>query len=397
VNSIVRLTTLGWLVALSACAAPSSQAVPVMPTAAFTHHAGTMDGGSALPGDGGSALPGDGGSALPGAQLVCALPSSSGYAGCTIAININVAPLASPSTPASLIPGLHPGDLQAAYALPSENAGETVAIVDAYDDPSIESDLSVYRNAFGLPPCTSDNGCFRKVNERGVAGSYPAANDQWSQEIALDAEMVSAVCPHCSILLVEANSASIDDLGTSVDTAVGLGARVISNSYYASEWSGESAEEVHYQHPGVAVTVSSGDTPAPSYPAASQYVTAVGGTTLTSSGETAWADGGRGCSAYIARPRWQSAGTCATRSAVDVAAVADPQTGVAMFDAASGGWLVAGGTSVGAPIVGAAYALTGSPKPTAYSYGHPADFHDIGGAGYALATGLGSPNGVAGL
>jgi subtilase family serine protease len=362
---------------------------------------GKADGGQALPGDGGHALPGDGGHALPGAQLACALPTKDGQASCTVAINVNVAPVGDPTTPASLIPGLHPSDLQNAYALPSQNSAGTVAVVDAYDDPAAESDLGVYRSAFGMTACSTQNGCFQKVNEVGAAGSYPAVDNGWSEEIALDLDMVSAACPNCKILLVEANSASIDDLGKAVDTAVAMGANAVSNSYYAPEWSGETSEDVHYTHPGVAMTASSGDQGYPSYPAASAHVTSVGGTTLNGSAgawnETPWPYGGSGCSAYVAKPAWQKVASCSTRSAVDVAAVADPQTGVAMFDTQGGGWLVAGGTSVGAPLVASAYALAHSTAGPAFSYQHRAAFHDIAPAGYDLATGLGSPNGVSGL
>src|SRR5437660_723290 len=137
--------------------------------------------------------------------------------------------------------------------------------------------------------------------------------------------MVSAACPRCSILLVETNSALMDDLGAGVDTAVGQGAKIVSNSYYAPEWSGESAEEVHYRHPGVALTASSGDRGYPSYPATSAWVTAVGGTSLTRTGgtfsESAWKYAGHGCSAQIKRPVWQTV-PCKSRSGVDVAAAA---------------------------------------------------------------------------
>ncbi len=339
-------------------------------------------------------MPGDSASAMPGATLACAPPTSTGSASCTIAINIKIAPLANPTSPVALIPGLHPTDIQRTYALPATNSGGTVAIVDAYDDPTAESDLAVYRAAFALPPCTIANHCLRKVDQRGGT-MYPAPNLGWSQEIALDLDMVSAVCPRCSILLVEANSSTIDDLGAAVDTAAALGARVISNSYYATEWSNETSEDVHYHHPGVAITASAGDAGWPSYPAVSQYVLSVGGTTLSSASETAWPYSGHGCSTYISLPWWQPA-ACDTRSAVDVVAVGDPQTGVSMFDAQAGGWLVAGGTSVGAPIVAAAYALSGRFEGPAFSYAHPTAFHSLG-ADYNSTTGLGSLNGVAGL
>lgn len=306
----------------------------------------------------------------------------------------------NPHVPPAKIPGLHPDQLAAAYGFPTDAFGMTVAIVDAFDNRQAERDLGKYRAEFGLDPCTTANGCFRKVNQLGNADKYPHANRAWSQEIALDLEMVSAVCPRCPILLVEADSAAMDDLGASVDTAVRLGARVVSNSYYATEWAGESAEDAHFDHPGIAITASSGDRAFAYYPAASPHVTAVGGLTLTPSGaawnESPWQYGGQGCSQFERRPAFQPA-LCSMRSTVDMAVVADPQTGVSLFATQSGGWVVAGGTSVGAPIVAAAYALSGHPAGPAYSYARPGDFRDVGAAGFDLATGLGSPNGVAGL
>lgn len=321
---------------------------------------------------------------------------------CTIAINVNIPPLGDATAPANLLPGLHPADLQSAYGLPSRNGGGTVAIVDAFDDPAAEADLDVYRAAYGLPACTSLNGCFKKVNQQGGASWYPAADLAWDEEISLDLDVVSAVCPNCRILLVEANSTSVNDLGPAVDTAARMGAVAISNSYYTTEWSGESAYDSHYDHPGVAITVSAGDAARPFYPAASPYVTAVGGTSLAegsgSWNESPWTYTGQGCSLYETKPDWQGNNYCqGKRATVDVAAVADPQTGVSMYDSTAGGWLVAGGTSVGAPLVAAAYALSGNPQGPAYAYAHPAAFHDVAPSGYDWPTGLGSPNGVGGL
>lgn len=380
------------LFALAACSSPGTSS-PALPRTA-------QDGTSAPAGSGGMALPGgSGGMALPGATLGCAIPTTTtGSASCTVAININIAALSNPTAPQSLIPGLHPADLTNAYALPSGNPGGTVAIVDAFDDPAAESDLAVYRSAYGLPPCSSSNGCFTKLNQSGATGSYPLADPGWAEEIALDLDMVSAICPKCSITLVEANSASIDDLGAAVDTAARRAPIAISNSYYANEWSGESAEDAHYLHPGIAVTASSGDQANPYYPAASPNVTAVGGTTLGSSGETAWTYSGRGCSAFERAPAWQHDTGCNNaRSTVDVTAVGDPQTGVSIYDSAAGGWLVAGGTSVGAPLVAAAYALSANPQGPAFSYAAKSGFTDIPPLGYDQATGLGSPKGIAGL
>lgn len=391
---ISRLFAAFAICAFAACAGTNSSYAPAHPSAS---------GVQRLAASGMDAMPGDGMDAMPGASLSCGLPTQQGTASCTIAININVPPIGNPAQPASELPGLHPSDLQNAYALPVQNAGGLVAIVDAYDDPAAESDLAVYRTAFGLPSCTSSNGCFRKVNQSGQSGSYPTANAGWDEEIALDLDMVSAACPNCSILLVEANSPSIDDLGAGVDTAASLGATAISNSYYATEWSGESAENAHYDHPGISITVSAGDQAQPYYPAAAPGVTSVGGTTLSGSAgswsQSAWSYGGRGCSEFISKPWWQNVVTtgCATRSTVDVAAVADPQTGVSMYDSLAGGWLVAGGTSVGSPLLAAAYALAANGEGPSYAYMHRSAFNDVPPAGYDQATGLGTPNGVGGL
>jgi subtilase family serine protease len=389
-----RLAALLAAFALSAC----SNAMPGM--APGSSHAPATAPAHMRPAEGANALPGEGANALPGATLPCVFNPAQGQANCTVAINTNVPPLNDPTEPASLIPGLHPTDLTGAYALPSQSAGQVVAIVDAYDDPTAEYDMGVYRTAFGLKPCTLSNGCFRKVDEHGGT-SYPATNTAWSDEIALDLDMVSAACPNCAILLVEANSASIDDLGSSVDEAVALGARVVSNSYYAFEWSGETSEDKHYHHNGTAITVSSGDAAETFYPAASPFVTSVGGTTLEGSAgawtEAGWKFAGGGCTAYEPKPGFQSGVQCSTRSSVDVAAIADPQTGVATFATSAGGWIVAGGTSVGAPLIAAAYALSGNLKGPGYSYGHRNAFHDVLPAGYDFRTGLGTPNGVTGL
>ncbi|MBV8490616.1 MAG: peptidase S8 [Candidatus Eremiobacteraeota bacterium] len=398
-----RLAVVLAFLSFAGCAAPN--AVTALPSQAGAAHSPARklhadNGAGALPGNGAGALPGNGASALPGALLPCVFSNQPGLASCTIAINLNVPVLSDSTLPASLIPGLHPSDLVNAYAMPSANAGKMVAVVDAYDDPTAESDLAIYRLTFGLPPCTSLNGCFKKVNESGTSAA-PSTDSAWAQEIALDLDMISAVCPNCSIELVEANSNSIDDLGTSVDRAVAAGAAAVSNSYYTAEWAGETSEDVHYRHSGVAITASSGDAAQPFYPAASPYVTAVGGTSLSRSAgawqETPWAYGGSGCSAYEPRPSFQTGVPCSNRASVDVSAVADPQTGVAIFSTAAGGWVVAGGTSIGAPILAAAYALAGSGPGPGYSYAHPGGFRDLPPPGYDLATGLGSPRGIGGL
>ncbi|HYV65004.1 MAG TPA: S8 family serine peptidase, partial [Myxococcales bacterium] len=179
--------------------------------------------------------------------------------------------------------GFGPVDLTSAYQLPATGgAGMTIAIVDAMDNPNAESDLGTYRAQFGLPPCTTANGCFRKVNQNGQASPLPASDVGWGQEIALDLDMASAVCPSCNILLVEATSPTIANLGTAVNTAVGLGANVVSNSYGGGESAGDpTTTSQFYNHPGVLITASSGDSGfGVEYPAAATTVLAVGGTHL---------------------------------------------------------------------------------------------------------------------
>src|SRR5439155_807579 len=236
--------------------------------------------------------------------------------------------------------GYGPADLRAAYSFPSTTAGsgKVFAIVDAYDAPTAEADLGTYRSTYGLPACTTANGCFRKVNQSGGTAP-PRANGGWAQEISLDLDMASAVCPNCKVVLVEANSNAFTDLAAAEDTAARLGASVISNSYGGSEFSQETSTTYnsHFNHPGVPITVSTGDSGyGVEFPAASQYVTAVGGTSLTKAGsafsERTWSGAGSGCSAYVAKPPWQTDSGCARRTVADVSAVADPNTGVAVYD-----------------------------------------------------------------
>ena len=270
--------------------------------------------------------------------------------------------------------GYGPSDLRAAYALPasgSNTSSPIVAIVDAYDDPSAERDLAVYRAQFGLPACTSDNGCFREVGQSGTS-TLPGPDGGWAQEISLDLDMASAVCPTCRLLLVEATSSSQANLGAAVNTAARLGAAAISNSYGGPDASDKTYGR-YYHHAGVAVTASTGDSGyGVSYPASSKWVTAVGGTTLTRSARTkrgwserAWSGSGSGCSTANSAP-WQKESTtqCSGRAVADIAAVADPATGVAVYDSYvfqnTSGWLTFGGTSASAPIIAAAFALAGN-------------------------------------
>lgn len=327
-----------------------------------------------------------------------------------------VAPAATPS-------GYGPANLASAYKLSaSGGAGRTVAIVDAYNDPSAAGDLAAYRSQFGLAACTVASGCFRQVNQSGAASPLPTGDTGWAGEISLDLDMVSAVCPACHILLVEASSASDADLYAAVDRAVTMGATFVSNSWGGAEYAAQTTDDSHFDHAGVAITVSSGDdATGAEYPATSRYVTAVGGTHLVTASnargwtETAWSDAGSGCSAYDAKPSWQTVTTsCAKRAESDVSAVADPQTGVAVYQTYGGsGWTVYGGTSVAAPVIAAVYALAGTPAagtyPASYPYSHANSLFDVtsgtngtcgapictAGTGWDGPTGLGTPNGTA--
>ena len=236
--------------------------------------------------------------------------------------------------------------------------------------PNIESDLANYNAYYGLPPCTTANGCFEKVNQTGGT-FYPIKDPGWALEIALDVETAHAICQNCKILLVEATSATTANLFAAENEAVKLGATAISNSWLTSEYANETVDDVNFNHPGVAITASSGDNGyGVGYPAASRYVTAVGGTTLalgsggSYGGESAWSGSGSGCSAYEPKPAWQTDTGCARRSVADVSADADPNTGAAVYDTVSyfgqTGWFQVGGTSLSSPLVASVFALTGN-------------------------------------
>ncbi|MFF5013975.1 peptidase S8 [Streptomyces sp. NPDC001165] len=298
-----------------------------------------------------------------------------------------VSPKASSDSPT----GYGPSDLQDAYGLTSaassNGSGETIAIVDAYDDPNAEADLATYRDYYGLPDCTTSNGCFKKVGQTGSTASLPSADSGWAGEISLDLDMASAVCPNCNILLVEAKSSSMANLGTAVNEAVKLGAKFVSNSYGGSESSSDASyDSSYFKHPGVAITVSAGDEAyGAEYPAGSKYVTAVGGTALKSSSnsrgwtESVWKTSstegtGSGCSAYDAKPTWQTDTGCTKRMIADVSAVADPATGVSVYDTYGSdgtGWNTYGGTSASAPIIAGVYALAGTPGSSDYPAAYP--------------------------
>jgi len=358
----------------------------------------------------------------------CALPTKAGQMACqAVKVTGGASTLAKSSgavRPAAAPSGYGPDDLHAAYSLPTTGGSDaTVAIVDAYDDPNAETDLATYRSTYGLAACTTANGCFSKVGQSGSASSLPQADAGWAEEISLDVDMVSATCPQCHILLVEADSSSMSDLGASVNTAVSKGAKYVSNSYGGGESSSDSSyDSSYFNHPGVAITVSAGDSGyGVEYPAGSKNVVAVGGTSLNSDSsargwtESVWSGSGSGCSQYDAKPSWQKDTGCSKRSVADVSAVADPSTGVAVNDSygGDGGWEVFGGTSVSSPIIASVYALAGTPSsgssPASFPYSHTSNLNDVvsgsngscsgsylcsGATGYDGPTGLGTPNGL---
>lgn len=328
--------------------------------------------------------------------------------------------------------GFGPADLRSAYRLPGVGGeGQTIAVVDAGDVPTAEADLAVYRATYGLPPCTTANGCFRKANQSGAASPLPRPPEipEWAVETALDLDMASASCPSCHLLLVESNTDDDADLAAAVDTAAVLGATVISNSYGDTESNDMAKLQHSYQHPGVAVVAATGDSgfKVPSFPAVFPSVIAVGGTTLAKADntrgwtETAYDSAGSGCSAWIAKPSWQHDPNCLGRTVADVSAVADPETGVAVYSTTdSDGWIVGGGTSAAAPIIAGVIALAGNParhSDASYLYANAKDLNDVVGGttagrpisdisdcggdylctalvGYDGPTGNGTPNGL---
>ncbi len=345
----------------------------------------------------------------------CGAPAK-GYAGCfaqTLVSDNGAKPNASSPS------GLNPPDIQSAYKL-SGSSTATVAIVDAYNDPTAEADLGVYRSHFGLPACTTANGCFKKVSQTGSTTNLPQNNASWAVEISLDLDMVSAACPTCHILLVESKTNSFANLAAGVNYAATVsGVKAISNSYGGSD----SAETSAYNHPGIAVTASSGDSGyGAQSPASYPHVIGVGGTSLTRNSstrgwtESAWSGAGSGCSTLNAKPAWQTSVTqCSGKAISDVSAVADPQTGVSVYDSTpyqgQSQWEVWGGTSAASPIIAAVYALSGNTAgyPASYTWSHASGLFDVttgsngtcspsiwchAGTGWDGPTGLGTPNGT---
>ena len=335
-----------------------------------------------------------------------------GFARCQAWVRTDIAgKLRGDATPS----GYAPSDLQTAYNLTSysqgNGAGATVAIVDAYDDPNAEADLGVYRAQYGLAPCTSANGCFTKQKYGSTT------NTGWAEEESLDVDMVSAICPNCKILLVEASSASTSALSTA-ETYATSHAGYVSNSWSGNE--GSKSYDGDYNVSGVAIAAATGDSGhnrTAQWPAILPSVVGVGGTSLTKISprtESTWSGAGSGCSTVYAKPSFQSGIStgCSKRAEADSSAVANPNTGVAVYDSFhESGWLVFGGTSVATPITASVFALAGNPSTNnpGNLYSHKANLNDVttgsngncgaplckAGTGWDGPTGLGTPNGIA--
>jgi len=395
---------------------------------------------------------------------VCAKPGHPGEARClamrrvvvekTIPGALPFLRAAGAEGPGSVGPagGLTPSDFATAYSLPTTGgAGQTVAIVDAYNDPNIQADLQLFDAQYGLAACTQANGCLTVVGQTGSKTALPP-NDTtgWSVEETLDVETVHSICQGCKILLVEANSASNADLGAAENEAVALKATEVTNSFGEAEGGADATMEAAFNHPGVVIAASTGDdgyysfdqlagTNQPNFPASSPYVVAVGGTSLylgqtaVRQSETVWNDngvkdyyesilgaalgaGGSGCSTLFAAQGWQThvagwagAACGAKRLTADVAADADYLTGIDIYDSyncgadcdGSLGWTTIGGTSLSSPLIAAVYALAGGAQGVKYPaltlYGHTGTTYQVtvGGSGYCDGDGAascGNPN-----
>jgi len=321
----------------------------------------------------------------------------------------SVRPLAAAYTPAQI---------QSAYKLTGLlSGGRTVALVDAFGYPNLASDLAFYRSTYGLPACTVANGCLKIMDQNGGT-NYPPYNSGWALEQALDVDAVSAACPDCKIIMVQATTNSFANLETAVNrAALQTGVVAISNSYGCSTC-GNLPNNSAYQHPGIAVTASTGDSgfDGGSYPSTDTHVVGVGGTSVFADGsargfhETVWNGAGSGCG-YNNKPRWQNAAntTCTTKATADVSAAADPSNG-GLNIRFNGAFIQVGGTSESSPIIAAVYALSGNTTkyPAKFPYKNAGQLFDVTSgsngacgipvcqarAGWDGPTGMGTPNGV---
>ena len=332
---------------------------------------------------------------------------------------------ASASTPP--LPGT-PAYLQQAYDLTylsqTGGVGDTIAIIDPFRNPNAEADLATYRATYGLPACSASNGCFTKVNQNGGTTPPSTHDATWAMEESLDLDAVSALCPNCRILLVEANSAMSSDLNAAQATAAALGANQISDSWTFAVSGGILAGR--WIFPGISTVAATGDTGylgtnTDNFPAAFSGVTAAGGTSLAPAvggnargfSEGAWSGASSGCDLHVSKPSWQTDTGCVGRAYADLSADADPATGLSFYDSEKGGWGVVGGTSLAAPLIAAYYAITGvtASSTPRWAYVNSASLNDPisgstgtcaaniryicnAGPGYDGPTGVGSISGT---
>jgi subtilase family serine protease len=368
------------------------------------------------------------------ARRVCPVSTSPIYAECLswVATTAQGVPLTSLSAPA----GFGPGKFHAAYAVPTTTAAsahQTIAIVDAYNNKFLYADLQTFIGQFRLPPLPkcerrSQLHCFVKVNQQGHKTPLPPTDAGWGLETALDVQTAYGMCQNCRIEVVEASTANFTDFAHAVNTAVARGADVVSNSYGSY---GSDCAVSGYDHPQVAIVVSSGDSGfGISCPAVLNTTVSVGGTSLTLNSDNSygsehvWDGSGSGCSVnslpqgwQVANANWGAVGCGTGRGMNDVSADADPATGAAIYDSFGyPGWVVVGGTSLSAPLIAGIYALAGDSAnynyPAQTVYASPSSLHDVttgsngtcspslqchAGTGYDLPTGIGSPNGLGGF
>lgn len=351
--------------------------------------------------------------------------ATAGQYGCMALVRNDVTP-----NPASPVGGYGPSELQSAYSLAnaaaSDGNGATVAVVDAYSDPNAIADFNVYRQQYGLPACdaATEAGCLTVTPETGY---LPPESAPWAAQESMDVDMIAAICPNCHVILAEAESTAEVDMGATANEALSTGAKFETLGFGGPETAGDAYQGVHFENAvdGVAITAAAGDgSYGVQYPASSQFVTAVGGTTLTADSsssrgwsESVWAGTGAGCSTTQFKPSWQADAGCANRTQNDVAAVADPEDGVAFYDTYDfGGWGEGGGTNVSSAIIAGVYALAGAPErdslAASYPYSDPAALYPVtsgsdgtcaqaylctAGAGYNGPAGLGAPDGTGGF
>jgi subtilase family serine protease len=354
------------------------------------------------------------------ARPICQVQTDNSSVQCQANQNPSALPIPNASAAASQIPGLQPAQLAQQYGFnpSSGGTGQTVAVIVAFNSSlHLQNDLNVYRAAFGLGSCTVANGCLTIVNQNPSL-AIPDPIGMWPIESDLDVEMVSAVCPKCKILVAQALDRHLASMAATVDTAVADGATAVSISWSLPESAAALAYASHFVHPGVPITAGSGDGGyAVGFPADLNTVIGVGGTTLNiaTHQESVWPLTGSGCSALVAKPAFQTDSGCSKRTTNDVSVVADPATGVAVYSTVAGGWVVMGGTSIGAPVVASMYALQGNGKQindATSIYAHASSFNAIASGSngtcspaylctatgaYSGPAGLGTPKGTAGF